>query len=45
MLAASRDGTIQIRRLDGHGIETLFEADLTRLEPHPVAAPAWAQSW
>jgi hypothetical protein len=45
MLAATLDGRIRIRRLDGHRIETLFKADLTRFEPHPVAAPAWAQSW
>ena len=45
MLAATRDGRIQIRRFDGDGIETLFEVDLTRFEPHPVAAPAWAESW
>ncbi len=45
LLAATRCGKIQLRDLQGEGSETLFEEDLTLLEPDPSAAPAWARRW
>jgi hypothetical protein len=44
LLVATRSGTLQIQRL-GAGAEILFEEDLSRLEPEPVPAPAWATAW
>jgi hypothetical protein len=45
LLAASRSGKLQIRKLDDDGYETLFEADLSVLEPNSSPAPAWAMRW
>lgn len=45
LLAATRGGRLQIRRIadGGHAIE--FEENLSILEPSPAPAPAWAGSW
>jgi len=50
LLAATRDGRLQIRRLRvrrlrGARSEILFEQDLSRLEPNPVPPPDWARRW
>lgn len=57
LLAATRDGRLQVRDLDARAASTagvgghddrptiLFEEDLSGLEPDPVAAPDWAHEW
>jgi len=45
LLAATRSGKLQRRRLTGSGSETFFETDLSLLEPIRTPAPAWAQRW
>ncbi|MBI5584348.1 MAG: hypothetical protein HY892_11030 [Deltaproteobacteria bacterium] len=45
LLAATRDGKLQIWNLDGGGCPILFEEDLSLLEPDPAPAPAWARKW
>jgi hypothetical protein len=45
LLAATRSGKLQIWNFDGGRCETLFEEDLSLLEPQPVPAPAWAERW
>jgi hypothetical protein len=45
LLAATRDGRLQVRVLDGRDVRTVFDEDLSRLEPAPEAAPPWAQHW
>jgi len=45
ILAATRDGKIQILNLDAGRFEVIFEQDLSRFEPSPTPAPHWAQSW
>jgi hypothetical protein len=36
---------LQIRNLDAGRAQLEFDEDLTRLEPDPTPAPAWAQHW
>jgi hypothetical protein len=45
LLAATRTGCLQIRRLVDRGPVCDFEADLTHLEPDPQPAPDWAGRW
>jgi len=45
LLVATRSGRLQIRNLEGNGPQILFEVDLSKLEPTPTPAPAWAQHW
>lgn len=45
LLVATRSGKIQIRNLVADRPETVFEQDLSRLEPDPTPAPHWAQRW
>jgi hypothetical protein len=45
ILAATRNGKIQILNLDAGRFEVIFEQDLSRLEPNPTPAPHWAQNW
>ena len=45
LLVATRCGKLQVRKLNaGHSI-TVFEQDLSLLEPNPSPAPPWAQRW
>jgi hypothetical protein len=43
LLAATRSGKLEIRDLDGGG--TIFEEDLSLLEPNPAPPPSWAERW
>lgn len=45
LLVATRSGQLQVRNLDGARSDIIFEADLSKLEPTPISAPAWAQRW
>ena len=45
LLVATRSGQLQIRNLEGDNPKVLFEANLSKLEPNPTPAPAWAQHW
>jgi hypothetical protein len=45
LLAATREGKLQVWNLDGESLKVLFEQDLSLLEPNPTPAPAWAQRW
>lgn len=45
LLTATRGGKLEIRRFDQDRVETLFEADLSLIEPDPVPAPDWAERW
>lgn len=45
LLVATRSGRLQIRHLGDEHYETLFDIDLSDLEPNPLPAPGWAQSW
>ncbi len=45
LLVATRCGKLQVRTLDSKHPETVFEEDLSLMEPTPVQAPSWAQSW
>jgi len=45
LLVATRGGKLQVWDLDGDDPKVLFEEDLSRYEPNPTAAPAWAQRW
>ena len=45
LLVGTRSGRLQIRTFTHDSAETLFEVDLSNLEPNPTAAPAWAQNW
>ena len=46
LLAATRSGKLQVLTFDDRGrSDTLFEEDLSALEPLPVPAPAWAEVW
>jgi hypothetical protein len=43
LLVATRCGKLQVRNLNGYSFETVFEEDLSLLEPNPTPAPPWAQ--
>lgn len=45
LLAATRDGKLQIRQPGRDRDTVLFEADLSRMQPHPSPAPPWASQW
>jgi hypothetical protein len=45
LVAATRDGRLQITDPGQVGGEPLFEEDLSALEPEPVAPPDWAKEW
>jgi hypothetical protein len=45
LLVATRSGRLQIRAFGAELEETVFEEDLSDLEPKPVAAPDWARHW
>ena len=45
LLVANRSGKLQVRRLNDKGYETLFEEDLSVLEPNSSPAPDWAMHW
>ena len=45
LLTATRSGSLQIRVYRHFSARTEFEADLTGLDPQPVAAPKWAEEW
>ena len=45
LLAATRTGRLQVRKLQADGSKTLFEEDLSLLDPNPTPAPAWAPHW
>ncbi len=45
LLVATRCGKLQIRSLDEGSSETVFEQDLSLLEPTPTPSPPWAQHW
>ena len=43
LLIATRSGRLQIRNMTADCSDTLFEEDLSILEPNRTSAPAWAQ--
>lgn len=43
LLVATRTGRLQVRRFNSGHEETVFDEDLTRLDPTPSPAPDWAQ--
>lgn len=45
LLVATRTGKLQVRRMNSEHEETVFDKDLTRLDPTPTPAPDWAQHW
>ncbi|MFP5213930.1 MAG: hypothetical protein ACLGPL_11195 [Acidobacteriota bacterium] len=45
LLVATRSGKLQVRVLDGTRPKTVFDEDLSPLEPDPAPAPSWAQRW
>lgn len=45
LLVATRSGKLQIRVLQAHHHDVVFEQDLCRLAPDPVPAPGWAAHW
>jgi hypothetical protein len=45
LLVATRSGKLQIRDTAAAASQTLFEEDLSMLEPDPAPAPAWAHRW
>jgi hypothetical protein len=45
LLAATRGGQLQVRRVDEWADDVLFAEDLAALEPAPAAAPPWAGEW
>ena len=45
LLVATRTGKLQVRKLDADRPETIFEEDLSLLEPSTTPAPLWAQHW
>jgi hypothetical protein len=45
LLAATRNGKLQVWNLDDDGRKILFEQNLFLLEPNPTPAPAWANHW
>ena len=45
LLAATRNGKLQVCALAEDRLEVLFEEDLSRFEPNPTPGPAWAQKW
>ena len=45
LLVATRGGILQIRTMASGRLETVFEQDLSLLEPNPEAAPDWAHQW
>ena len=45
LLVGTRSGRLQIRTCTHDSAKTLFEVDLSNLEPSPTPAPIWAQSW
>lgn len=45
LLAATREGKLQVRDIRLHGTEILFEEDLSLIEPNPTSAPVWAHHW
>jgi len=45
LLVATRSGKLQILHLEGDHAEVLFAEDLSRAEPNPLPAPAWARQW
>src|SRR5262249_27743640 len=45
LLVATRTGRLQVRKIDDDGFQTLFEEDLSLLDPSAAPAPAWAQRW
>ena len=45
LIVATRCGKLQVRNLDAENPETIFEENLSLLEPNPTPSPAWAQCW
>jgi hypothetical protein len=45
LLVATRCGKLQVRNLDADRPKTVFEEDLSLLEPNPTPAPPWARRW
>jgi hypothetical protein len=45
LLAATRDGKLQVWHFEEGGPEVVFEEDLSSSEPDPAPAPAWARRW
>ena len=45
LLAATRNGKLQVCSLAEDRLEVLFEEDLSRFEPSPTPGPARAQKW
>jgi hypothetical protein len=45
LLAATRDGRLQVREFDGRGFRVVEEHDLRPLRPDPAPPPAWAGRW
>ena len=45
LLVATRCGKLQVRKLNASHSVTVFEQDLSLLEPNPSPAPPWAQRW
>jgi hypothetical protein len=45
LLVATRSGKLQMRNLDSDRPGTVFEEDLSLLEPNPTPAPTWAHHW
>ncbi len=45
LLAATRDGRLVVRGIDGGRFETLFEHDLSQPAPQPAPAPEAARRW
>ena len=45
LLAATRAGQLQVRRVIGGRFDIVSEVDLSCLEPNACPAPPWAQGW
>jgi hypothetical protein len=45
LLVATTSGRLQIRDLEGEGMQIRFDFDLAELAPDPQPAPDWATTW
>jgi hypothetical protein len=45
LLVATRAGKLEVRTLGPDAPTIVFEEDLSRSEPNPGPAPAWATRW
>lgn len=45
LLVATRSGKLQAQCFESGNPQVHFEIDLSLVDPHPVSAPPWAQTW